>query len=554
MRRISLAALCATIPALLSAQAATAATLSSAVGTGNVATYIGAPGQTSNLTISSVSATQIRIDRETSSTPTPADDDPIVESGDCVEDTGPDDIVCTAGSIVVSTGDGADTVRAAGLDQHEITINGGEGEDTLSDGRLDDEVNGEGGADVIGAALFGPAFFTGDRDEYDGGGGEDSLILLSGPDDIRGGAGIDRILFIAIDPVGPTPADVPVSLDDVANDGGDGLANARTDVEDIAGAVSLLADIPGLPFPPFPAAEGTATLRGDGDINSIVGGSGDDDVDPGANNDLVNTADGSDTVRTVDGFADRVVCGAGSDTAEADTLDVVSPSCESVTRTDAGNANDVPNPPVAPDVPEDLPPSVQFTSPAPGALTSGVTTLTASATDDLGVGQVLFIDDDRVVCADTVAPYTCDYQPRAEDVGRNTLLVMAVDTAQQTATAFRAFSVPRFAAALSIRVGPKRDASLPLRFRTSGALGLPQQVGAALGCAGGFVAVQVKAGRTTISNRRVRVRSDCTYSSVVTFRNRKRFRTRRSLRVVAVYAGNAVLDSARSETKTVRIT
>ena len=77
-----------------------------------------------------------------------------------------------------------------------------------------------------------------------------------------------------------------------------------------------------------------------------------------------------------------------------------------------------------------------FTSPASGTLLP--TVLTADASDDRGISVVQFIDDERIICTDTVAPYTCAHNARGEDVGRNTLAVIATDTARQTASALRA--------------------------------------------------------------------------------------------------------------------
>ena len=69
---------------------------------------------------------------------------------------------------------------------------------------------------------------------------------------------------------------------------------------------------------------------------------------------------------------------------------------------------------------EDKPPTVTFTSPAANATKVSAnkgTTLAATATDDKGVAKVQFLDDERVVCEDTAAPYTCAYKPGGGDVG-----------------------------------------------------------------------------------------------------------------------------------------
>ena len=87
------------------------------------------------------------------------------------------------------------------------------------------------------------------------------------------------------------------------------------------------------------------------------------------------------------------------------------------------------------------------------------------ATDDRGLAKVQFLDDDRVVCEDLAAPYECAYQPRGGDVGRNTLVAIAVDTAGQTTSVVRAVTVRRFTSpglSLSLRPEPRSHRALLL--------------------------------------------------------------------------------------------
>ena len=167
--------------------------------------------------------------------------------------------------------------------------------------------------------------------------------------------------------------------------------------------------------------------------------------------------------------------------------------------------------PDVPGAPEDAPPTVTLAAAGP---------IAATASDDRGISAVQFLDDDRLVCTDDTAPYTCDYAPRGEDVGRNTLTAIAIDTSQQTATDRRALTVPRFApAAVTLKA---------TRRRATGRVVLPAQVATGLGCKG---TVAVKVGRRTA--RRARVKPDCTFTARVKLRRRSRVR--------AVFAGNDVL-------------
>jgi CSLREA domain-containing protein len=204
--------------------------------------------------------------------------------------------------------------------------------------------------------------------------------------------------------------------------------------------------------------------------------------------------------------------------------------------------------------PNDAPPKVSFDAPAPHATlaASTPTVLRASASDDKGVAKVQFVDDERVICEDTAAPYTCSFQPTGVDVGKKTFVAIAVDTAKQTATALRTVKVARFSLlGLTIRTTPKNDPSSPFTFTTTGRLLLPPGVTRETGCHG-RVAVQIKAGKKTISTRRVKVTQACTYTSKVSFTLPLRLRPRR-LNVRAIFSGNETLNGRRSKRTSVHV-
>ena len=213
----------------------------------------------------------------------------------------------------------------------------------------------------------------------------------------------------------------------------------------------------------------------------------------------------------------------------------------------------VPGEPDGPGPGEDAPPSVSFTSPAANAILSGRPTLTATAADDRGVASVRFMAGERVICTDTTAPYECAYPLTAADVGRTTLVAIATDSAGQTGVALRGVQVSRFASpGVTARTTPSRDRRRPFRFTTSGIVRMPAGVTRAQGCGAGDVAVVFKAGRKTISTRRVALTRTCSYRSRVTFRSRKRFPRSGRLTVRVRFLGNAVLGARRARTVTVR--
>ena len=92
----------------------------------------------------------------------------------------------------------------------------------------------------------------------------------------------------------------------------------------------------------------------------------------------------------------------------------------------------------------------------------------------------------------------------------------------------------------------------PYRYTISGTLELPEGIRAADGCAG-VVGVQIKTKGQTISERRTRVQSDCTYRSTVAFGNRRRFAGGRRLSAIVRFNGNQVLLPERLPTIALRV-
>lgn len=527
--------------------------------------YTPGAGMRSIVSFDETAAETVRVRRESFSVL--SDNDPIAPGAGCTESS-PDDFTCTGVRRVdADGGDGNDVFSAGvfseglpgggfrqrGLKTIPATLRGGPdrdglgggdardmilgdaGEDRLGGGGGDDVVDGGTGADSI--SDFGPnpgndLLVGGEGDDSVSGGlgddrvmggpGDDRLRASAGEDEVAGGTGLDTYTSIS------SISRIAVSLDDVDNDttgDGPGTSNVRGDIEDVIGDADH------------------DTLIGSAGPNSLEGQRGSDTIDGGDGNDVLAGGVGDDALRARDGFADLVACGEGADTATVDPFDRVE-ECEVV---DVGPAVGGPSF-------DDRPPAVAFASPRSGAkLPGGRSTLTATATDDRGVAAVQFIDDERIVCTDTAAPYRCDYRPRGEDVGRNTLVVIAVDTSQQTATATRAVRVDRFKpAGFRAKVRPARDARAPFRFRTTGTLRRPADVSAAQGCGAGVVSVQVKAGAKTISTRRVALRRNCTFVSTVTFSNRKRLGSTGRLKFVLRFTGNAVLSRSAAVARNLR--
>jgi hypothetical protein len=236
-----------------------------------------------------------------------------------------------------------------------------------------------------------------------------------------------------------------------------------------------------------------------------------------------------------------VNCSAGTDAVKADQLDQVASDCENVTREPVVGGAD------------DRPPVVTWTSPAAASSLPAdkPTTLTASATDDRGVAKVQFLDDDRLVCEDTDAPYTCAYSPRGGDVGRDTLIARAVDTADQASSAVQAVTVHRFSARrLTLKLNPARDNHAPYRFRVTGNLTLPPAVSRTQGCQGAEVSIIVRAGSKIVATRRLTLSRVCGYQRRIDFSSRPGTRPR----FTAKFLGNDVMQPISAPSKTGRTT
>jgi hypothetical protein len=209
---------------------------------------------------------------------------------------------------------------------------------------------GTGNDTLAGAnARFAPDPTNPHADELRGEDGNDTLLPTTGADDLSGGGGIDTFDLTGA-------GSWTVTLDGVANDGPD-AANVEPDVENVIGGAAddrltgsqaanslsgaagndTLSGLAGSDTLAGGTGNDTAdggddadTLMGDagndvlagGTGNDIVqGGAGNDDLTGGAGADHLIGGDDDDTLRARDGAADVVDCGAGVDTAYADSVD-----------------------------------------------------------------------------------------------------------------------------------------------------------------------------------------------------------------------------------------
>jgi RTX calcium-binding nonapeptide repeat (4 copies) len=315
--------------------------------------------------------------------------DPMTYPAGCTEDSmyGADVVTCEpATAIRVDLGDGDDNsytsadigvpvtqLGGPGADQ----LQGDKGPDTLDGGPGDDRLDGRDGADVLlGGDGNDAVYGDGGSDRLDGGAGDDTLrpdyYERPSADVVDGGPGTDKIesdysnRFTDVDPP------LAFTLDGGADDGRPGEGDDVRNVEKFD--LSVSGTFTGTDGPEeirlrqmlepsnvsgrggddrLLTGDGPDRLDGGPGADYLDGGFGDDVLVGGPGRDTLNgdTAGGdcgplwcklpygNDTIDARDGEADSVICGAGTDTVTADAIDVVSPDCETVTRTaGAGSA------------------------------------------------------------------------------------------------------------------------------------------------------------------------------------------------------------------------
>ena len=179
---------------------------------------------------------------------------------------------------------------------------GGSGNDSLTGGRLDDELAGEDGNDTIAGGV-GPDKLTGGNgnDTITGQGGDDDLTGDAGADVLDGGGQTDTVRY-------PGFNRVLVTLDGAANDGRVGEGDNVRDVETVI------------------TGAGNDSLTGSSADETLDGGAGDDSLKPGTGNDAVIGGAGDDLIdvrEDDEGIRDTVSCGSGQDEVIADLSDAI---------------------------------------------------------------------------------------------------------------------------------------------------------------------------------------------------------------------------------------
>jgi Ca2+-binding RTX toxin-like protein len=240
------------------------------------------------------------------------------------------------GDDFVAAGDGVGALTQLSVDGGEgnDTVNGSDGPDLILGGEGNDVLHGDGGDDRI----------IGDRgsDTMDGGAGDDTLVWNNGDgtDVADGDLGRDDIEVngapaagdaFSVQPNGrrikfDRTNLVPFSLDIGSSESlhANGLGGDDTIAVGDVGAFAVTAA----------GGSGNDTLTGGASSETFLGGTGNDTITPGGGIDLVSGDEGDDQVNVRDNTADVAFGGDGNDTVLADNahFDVLD-GFESVDRT-----------------------------------------------------------------------------------------------------------------------------------------------------------------------------------------------------------------------------
>jgi hypothetical protein len=162
------------------------------------------------------------------------------------------------------------------------------------------------------------------RVDLDGGDGNDTLSNLDRPGTLKGGAGSD----VLRPGLGTDTVAGGSGLDAV--DYSERMTPLVIDTRLLNGQIVGRSGAPGENDALSPDIE---AVFGGAAADVINTGEADDQVIPNKGKDEVSTASGDDVVDARDGVADKIFCGTGTDTVYADQLDSVAVDCDTVTRT-----------------------------------------------------------------------------------------------------------------------------------------------------------------------------------------------------------------------------
>lgn len=274
------------------------------------------------------------------------------------------DACATLTNLYVSPGAGGDTVDLGSLTPALLPA--------ITDATVSTEEIGAAEADSVAGSGLSEYYYGDHLDSINAGGGDD---LINGADSASGGAGNDTFLAIDFLASGGEGDDRFIQFAPTGGlDGGPGVDSWELDFDQatigapnttisfVMSAAGLSVDIAedlapaqvvpasgldqvfftmlrlgaqtyaGADFPGTQHVRGFAgpdAITGGGQDDALYGGPGNDAIVGGLGADVLHGGDDNDTINARDGVADRIDCGAGTDSVVADAVDVLA-NCETV--------------------------------------------------------------------------------------------------------------------------------------------------------------------------------------------------------------------------------
>jgi Ca2+-binding RTX toxin-like protein len=218
-------------------------------------------------------------------------------------------------TVTVNGGDGGDTILGS---EFADSLMGGNGADSITGALADDTLEGSNGNDTLAGGTGNDSLFGGDgADSIHGDVGNDTVVAGNGADQVFGDAGFDSLN-------GGDGSDTlsgEADDDTLSGDNGNDSLLGGTENDSILGGSGNDTALGG---------DGLDTINGGADNDSMTGDAGNDNLDGGDGNDtLLGNADddtlngglGNDCVSGGDGN-DSVLGGAGQDFLNGDDFDL----------------------------------------------------------------------------------------------------------------------------------------------------------------------------------------------------------------------------------------
>ena len=209
-------------------------------------------------------------------------------------------------TITVNGGDGGDTIF--GSDFADSLV-GGHGADSITGALADDTLDGSNGNDTISGGVGDDSIFGGDgADSIHGDAGDDTVVAGNGADQVFGDVGLDSLSGGD----GSDTLNGDADSDTLSGDNGNDSLLGGADNDSIFGGTGHDTASGGDGIDTLSGGADNDSMNGDEGTDSIDGDSGNDVLNGGIENDTINAGSGNDTVNG-DAGNDLLFGGAGND-------------------------------------------------------------------------------------------------------------------------------------------------------------------------------------------------------------------------------------------------